>query len=120
MNAPPAGYERSYDTWLVIHKRWFRWHWELRNLVGYVWAEGNARSFPAAREAGWVRNKVGPTSPLPTRPDPGMSSEAFPRLSILPLRRHIEGSLLGHPSGPDATGSADPDAGPGGRAGCGS
>jgi hypothetical protein len=73
------------DHWLIITRRWFRWHWELRNLVGYCWASGTAQTFVAAREAGVVRAKIGPTRPLPTRPDPGVP-EAWPRVNYLPLR----------------------------------
>lgn len=80
------------DYWLIITKRWFRWHWELRNLVGCVWAEGRAKSFYAAREAGEVRAKIGPTGYLPDRPNPGIP-EAWPRPYYLPIKvRHIDGS----------------------------
>ena len=89
MTAPaPGSCDARYDTWLLIHRRRFRrWHWELRNLVGYVWAEGTARSFDEAEEAGRVRSMIGPHRPMPTTPDPGAWQEAPPRFKIIPLRR---------------------------------
>ena len=80
------------DYWLIITKRWFRWHWELRNLVGVKWASGTARSFEQAREAGEVRAKIGPTHYLPERPNPGIP-EAWPKVNHVPIKvRHSDGS----------------------------
>lgn len=73
------------EHWLIIWKRWFRWHWELRNLAAVPWASGTARTFAQAQAAGSFRAKVGPLGPLPTRPDPGIP-EVRPRMNYLPIK----------------------------------
>ena len=85
---PPPGRRSTEwvpDHWLIIHKRWFRWHWELRNLAACKWASGTAKSFREAQEAGQVRAQIGPTGPLPQRPDPGIP-EVRPKTNYLPIK----------------------------------
>lgn len=73
------------DYWLIVYKKRFRWHWELRNLTATPWASGTARTFEEAKEAGVVRAEIGPTGYLPERPDPGIP-EVRPRVNYLPIQ----------------------------------
>lgn len=86
----PAAVRRVPDHWLIITKRRFRWHWELRHVLSaYCWAHGKARTFEQARADGEVRAKIGPTGYLPETPNPGIP-EAWPKVSFVPIKAQRE------------------------------